>query len=86
MESQMQPSFFAITAAMLLLASNAGTCAATVAAPTVDPTGWRVYRNDINTPSNCIYPPDYAAVKPRDQLLRPPPLELRPKVGDGMKG
>jgi hypothetical protein len=69
----MQPSFFAITAAMLLLASNAGTCAATVAASTVDLTGWRAYRNDQYS-VELHYPPDYAVVKPRDQLLRPPPL------------
>jgi hypothetical protein len=42
----MQPSFFAITAAVLLLASNAGTWAATVATSTVDLTGWRAYRNN----------------------------------------
>jgi hypothetical protein len=70
MESQMQPSFFAITAATLLLAS--GTCAATVATPTVDLTTWRVYRN-VQYSVELHYPPDYAAVKPRDQL-QPPPL------------
>jgi hypothetical protein len=66
----MQPSFFAITAAVLLLASSIGSCAATVAAPTVDPTGWRAYRNDQYF-IELRYPPDYAVVKPRDQLLRP---------------
>ncbi|MGH6935576.1 MAG: hypothetical protein ACRED2_05215 [Methylocella sp.] len=70
----MQPSFFAITAAILLLASSGGTCAATVATSTVDLTGWRAYRNDQYS-FELRYPPDYAVVKPRDQLqLRPPPL------------
>lgn len=69
----MQPSFFAITAAVLLLASNAGTCAATVAT-SVDLTGWRAYRNNQYS-FELHYPPDYAVVKPRDQLqLQPPPL------------
>ena len=68
----MQPSFFAITAAILLLASNAGTCAATGAASTVDLTGWRAYRNDQYS-VELRYPPDYAAVTPRDQL-QPAPL------------
>lgn len=69
----MQPSLFAITAAMLVLASNVGTCAATVATSTVDLTGWRAYRNDQYS-VELHYPPDYAVVKPRDQLLRPLPL------------
>jgi hypothetical protein len=74
MESQMQPSFFAITAAMLVLASKFGTCAATVATSTVDLTGWQAYRNDQYS-LELRYPPDYAVVKPRDQLqLRPAPL------------
>ncbi|MGB6176839.1 MAG: hypothetical protein WBF43_11020 [Methylocella sp.] len=70
----MQPSFFAITAAMLLLASNAGTCAATVATSTVGPSGWQAYRNDQYS-VELRYPPDYAVVTPRDQpQLRPAPL------------
>ena len=70
----MQPSLFAITAAMLVLASNVGTCAATVATSTVDLTGWRAYRNDRYS-VELRYPPDYALVKPRDQLqLQPLPL------------
>ena len=68
----MQPSFFAITAAILLLASNAGTCAATGANSTVDLTGWRAYRNDQYS-VELRYPPDYAVVKPRNQL-QPAPL------------
>jgi hypothetical protein len=72
MESQMQPSFFAITAAMLFLASNAGTCAATVATSTIDPTGWQAYRNDQYA-VELRYPLDYAAVKPRNRL-QPAPL------------
>jgi hypothetical protein len=68
----MQPRFFWITAGMLLLASNAGTCAATVASSTVDLTSWRAYRNDQYS-VELRYPPDYAVVKPRDQL-QPPPL------------
>lgn len=69
----MQPGFFAIIAAKLLLASNVGTCAATVATSTVDLSGWRAYRNDQYS-VELRYPPDYAVVKPRDQLLQPAPL------------
>src|ERR1700737_1199715 len=71
---RMQPRFFAITAAILLLASNAGTCAATVAISTVDLASWQAYRNDQYS-VELRYPPDYALVKPRDQLqLQPLPL------------
>lgn len=67
----MRPGFFAITAAIFLLASKVA-CAATVAASTVDLTGWQAYRNDQYS-VELRYPPDYAAVKPRNQL-RPAPL------------
>jgi hypothetical protein len=68
----MQPIFFAITAAILLLASSGGTCAATVAT-SVDLTGWRAYRNDQYS-VELRYPPDYVVIKPSDQLQ----LQLRP--------
>jgi hypothetical protein len=68
----MQPGLLGITAAIVLLASNVGTCAATVATATMDLTGWRAYRNDQYS-LELLYPPDYAVVMPRNQL-QPAPL------------
>jgi hypothetical protein len=68
----MRPSFFAIPAAVLLLASSIGSHAAIVAASTVDVTGWRVYRNEQYS-LELRYPPDYAIVQPHNQL-QPSPL------------
>jgi hypothetical protein len=71
MEDQMRPSFFAIPAAALILASNVGSHAAT-ATHAVDVAGWRVYRNERYS-LELRYPSDYAVVLPHNHL-QPPPL------------
>jgi hypothetical protein len=68
----MRPSFFTISAAVLLLASNLGSYSAIAAASTVDVTGWRLYRNQQYA-FELRYPPDYAIVQPHNQL-QPSPL------------
>jgi hypothetical protein len=60
----MRPSFFAIPVALLLVASN-------VVASAVDVTGWRVFRNEQYS-FELRYPPDYAIIQPRNQLLPSP--------------